>query len=231
MRKKSSWKSGIWHLHSFVTEDPDLQTGVVPAALCAHNICLRLDTSLPWYLQNWSCFQTAEAHEAVMAGNLKLDITWSDVFNVTYFLFRTIKIAKELLVFLASLPEDTLLFPITSQTNAWSWRVGLRGSIEKWQPKLYCHQFRGSTESNLVLINLFHEKTWKGTGICWDVHEQRTGFWSTSWLLLADLLTEHLFMPLGLAKPIQYYLTIKMSSRVYTKYCPSTNEERQMFIL
>lgn len=82
---------------------------------------------------------------------------------------------------------------------------GVRGSIEKWQPKLDCQEFRESTESSLVLINACHEKTWKGTGIlsaeyCWDVHIQRTGFWSMSRLLLADLLTEHLFMPLGLAK-------------------------------
>lgn len=59
-------------------------------------------------------------------------------------------------------------------------------------------------ESSLVLISLYHEKTWKGTGIlsasyCWYVHIQRTGFWSTSQLLLADLLTEHVFKPQGLA--------------------------------
>lgn len=138
-----------------------------------------------------------------MAGNLKPGISRSDVFSVNYFLHRTIKVAKELPMFLASLPDDSHFVPhhITDQCLV----MRLKGSIEKWQPKLDCHQFRESTEGSLVLINLCHVETWKGTGIlsaqyCWDVHVQRTGFWSTSRLLLADPLTEHLFMPLGLAK-------------------------------
>ncbi|XP_052646763.1 protein MON2 homolog isoform X7 [Harpia harpyja] len=36
----------VWHLCSFVIEDPDLQAGIIIAALCVQNICLRLGMSL-----------------------------------------------------------------------------------------------------------------------------------------------------------------------------------------
>lgn len=128
IRKESPWMSDIWHLHSFVTEHPDLQTRVIPAALCAQNICHRLDTSLPWYHQSWSCFKTVEIHEAVVAGNLKPDITQSDVFNVNYFLHRTIKVAKRLLMFLASLPEISHFCPPSHHRpmpghEGWGWEA------------------------------------------------------------------------------------------------------------
>lgn len=70
-------------------------------------------------------------------GNLKLDVTWSLVFN--YFLLGTIKVATGLLVFLASLTD--LLFFLASHHRLMTdheGRDGWRGSVEKWQPELGC---------------------------------------------------------------------------------------------
>lgn len=114
------------------------------------------------------------------------------------FLMVTISYLEEL-----KLPRNCLCFWLPCQKTHTSvpHRIKdqclvVRGGAERlqWQPKLDCHQFRESTESSLVLINLCHEKTWKGTEIlsascCWDVHVQRTGFWSTSQLFLVDLVT------------------------------------------
>lgn len=138
----------------------------------------------------------------------KLDVTCSVVFNVNYFLLGTIKVAKELLVFLASLTED-LHFFLPSHHRL---MPGMRGRMDGEAPQKNGNQnwianqqrtFKRHREQSGFDQPLSRENMEEDRSIMCVVllarTLQRSGFCSTSQLLLAHLLSECLFLPQGLA--------------------------------
>lgn len=171
-------------------------------------------------------FKTAEAGEderLLEAWNLTLPGLLFLMLTISY--LELLKLPRNCLCFWLPCQKTYTSFPITSQSNAWSWGEGLRGSTEKWQSKLDCHQQRtfkkhgGQSDFDQPLL--------------WENLEGDRNIICI--VLLACTCTKNWFLEyittitcrstywtsvhasgLGVAANIWYYLTTEMSPRVCT---------------
>lgn len=167
-----------------------------------------------------------------MAGNLKPDITQSDVFNGNYFLLRRIKVAKELLMFLASLPEDSHFCPASHQRpvpgrEGWGWEAPMAAKTGL-PPIQREHREQSGFDQPLSWENMEGDRNIKCIVLLGCTCTKN---WFLEYITTIPCRSSYCSCLWAWWSIIWYYLITKMSSRAYTKFCPRTNEERQTFIL
>lgn len=120
----------VWHFHCFAFAHPGIQGGVITAALCVQNVCSRLAMSqATWPWPSISIFPKLTASRlqrlARMTGcweveNLTLPCLLFLMLTISY--LELLKLSENCLFFWLSCQRTPTSFPITSQTDAWSYQ-------------------------------------------------------------------------------------------------------------